>query len=169
MPDDRAAVVHHFTIGGRGPDGLSGYITTGIYPDGALGEVFLTVHRTGGYERGMANTLAIMVSMALQHGVPLAKIVDKLKGQRFEPQGATNNPAIPWCKSLADYLGTWLSIRFAAQIQKETENVGVQPAGTGSVKPEAEGGGGNPGPPEGVGRCGPRPDPGGRGLGRQDD
>jgi hypothetical protein len=119
LPDERTGIVHHFTIGGRGPTGLSGYITAGLYPDGALGEVFLTVNRTGGHERGMANTLAVMISMALQHGVPLDKIVSKLKGMTFEPQGPTENPAIPWCKSLADYLGRWLEQKFL-QSQKET-------------------------------------------------
>lgn len=131
MPDDRTAVVHHFVIGGRGPEGLNGYITAGLYADGTLGEVFLTIHKTGGLARGMSNALAIQVSMSLQHGVPLTKIVDKLKDQRFDPQGPTENHAIPWCKSLADYLGQWLALRFSLQLQKEienqkeTENVGI--------------------------------------------
>ena len=147
MPDDRASVVHHFTIGG--PTGLSGYITAGLYPDGTLGEIFLTVQRVGGLDRGMANALAIQISMALQHGVPLAKIVDKLKGQTFEPRGLTDNKAIPMCRSLADYLGRWLEMKFLQpQKEKETGNVGIQPAEVGSIKleknsPEAPGGSGH--------------------------
>jgi ribonucleoside-diphosphate reductase alpha chain len=169
MPLERAGVVHHFTIGGRGPAGLSGYITVGLYPDGTLGEVFLTVHRVGGHERGMANTLAVMVSMSLQHGVPLKKIVDKLKGMRFEPQGKTENRAIPWCKSLADYLGQWLELKFAEQIEKETKNVGVQPDASGQSELENSGPGGTGQPEEDPGRGGPGPDLGGRGLGYPND
>jgi ribonucleoside-diphosphate reductase alpha chain len=109
---DRAGITHRFTIGAPGPDGLKGYITANCYPDGRPAEVFLTLHKTGTLERGMSNALAVVVSMALQHGIPLATITSHLKGMTFEPQGPTSNPAIPWVKSLADYLGRWLELKF---------------------------------------------------------
>ncbi len=108
LPPERTGITHKFTINGH----LKGYVTANCYQDGRLAEVFLTVHRVGGLERGMCSALAIMVSTALQHGVPLKKIVDKLKGMQFEPQGLTGNPDIPMVRSLADYLGRWLELKF---------------------------------------------------------
>jgi len=110
LPDERPGITHKFTVGG-----LEGYATVNCYPNGTPAELFLTVHRVGGLERGMASALAITISVALQHGVPLSKIVDKLKGMTFEPQGHTSNKAIPWAKSLADYLGRWLEMRFPVE------------------------------------------------------
>lgn len=110
LPPERKSIIHKFTIGGAG--GLKGYITASCYDDGSLAEVFITCDRTGGLERGMTTALAITISTALQHGVPLVKIVDKLEGMTFDPQGLTGNPAIPIAKSLADYLGRWLRLKF---------------------------------------------------------
>src|SRR6266567_6846917 len=36
LPDERAAVTHHFSIGGN-----EGYLTVGLYPNGQPGEVFI--------------------------------------------------------------------------------------------------------------------------------
>ena len=118
LPPERRGITSKFTINGH----LKGYITANCYPDGRLAEVFLTVHRVGGLERGMCSALAIMISTALQHGVPLAKITDKLRGMVFEPQGLTGNPAIPLVKSLADYVGRWLESKFLLpELPKSTE------------------------------------------------
>lgn len=117
LPDERRGIAHKFTIDGH----LEGYITASCYPDGRLAEIFLTVHRVGGLERGMCSALAIMISVALQHGVPLKKIVDKLKGTQFEPRGLTGNPAIPMVKSLCDYLGRWLELKFLDSKKPEGE------------------------------------------------
>lgn len=117
LPRDRAGVTHKFTINGH----LKGYITANTYADGRLAEIFLIMDRVGTMERGMAKALAVMVSTSLQHGVPLTKIVDKLKGMSFEPQGLTGNPAIPMVKSLADYLGRWLELKFLEPKDSEVQ------------------------------------------------
>jgi len=52
------------------------------------------------------------VSIALQHGVPLKTIVNKLVHTRFEPSGFTKNPAIPTAKSLPDYIFRWIGMKF---------------------------------------------------------
>lgn len=104
---ERGGITHKFTVGH-----LKGYVTVNLYPDGRPAEMFLTVDRVGGLERGMCHALAVMVSTALQHGVPLSKIVEKLKGMTFDPQGVTGNHQIPLVKSVADYLGRWLELRF---------------------------------------------------------
>ncbi len=107
MPEERKGITHKFTVAG-----MEGYITANTLPTGELGEIFLTVNQVGTIERGLINSLAIMISVALQHGVPLAKIVDKLKGMAFEPAGVTHNKAIPMVRSLADYLGRWLEEKY---------------------------------------------------------
>jgi len=56
--------------------------------------------------------LALSVSIALQYGVPLKALVDKLMNTRFEPSGYTGHPAIPYAKSLLDYIARWLGGRF---------------------------------------------------------
>jgi ribonucleoside-diphosphate reductase alpha chain len=49
------------------------------------------------------DAFATVVSLALQHGVPLGIICQKLSHMRFEPSGWTGNPKIGY-KSLMDYV-----------------------------------------------------------------
>lgn len=107
MPRERASVTHRFKVGG-----LKGYITVGLYEDGNVGEIFLTTEKQGTFERGLLHCLALMISVALQHGVPLEKVVEKLKGVNFEPSGFTKNPKIPMAASIVDYLARWLEDHF---------------------------------------------------------
>jgi ribonucleoside-diphosphate reductase alpha chain len=107
MPAERKSVTKRFSI-----SGLKGYITVGLYDDDTPGEVFLTLRKPGSLERGLGHCVALMVSTALQNGVPLSRIVGKLKGIQFDPSGVTGDPEIPMASSLADYLGRWLELRF---------------------------------------------------------
>ena len=50
-----------------------------------------------------------MTSIALQYGVPLKVLVDKFSHTRFEPCGLTNNPEIPFAKSMVDYIFRWMA------------------------------------------------------------
>ena len=52
------------------------------------------------------------VSIGLQYGVPLKALVDKFINTRFEPAGYTGHPAIPYAKSVLDYIARWLGGRF---------------------------------------------------------
>ncbi|MGI8802859.1 MAG: vitamin B12-dependent ribonucleotide reductase, partial [Solirubrobacteraceae bacterium] len=68
MPQTRESITHKFSIGGH-----EGYITAGTYEDGTLGEIFLTdIGKEGSTLRGMMNSFATGISIALQYGVPLA-------------------------------------------------------------------------------------------------
>jgi ribonucleoside-diphosphate reductase alpha chain len=52
--------------------------------------------------------------------VPLETLVRKFSYMRFEPEGITQNPEIPFAKSLPDYIMRWLASRFLdADIQEE--------------------------------------------------
>jgi len=55
---------------------------------------------------------ALSVSIGLQYGVPLKALVDKFINTRFEPAGYTGHPAIPYAKSVLDYIARWLGGRF---------------------------------------------------------
>ncbi len=108
MPRERQSITHKFSIGGH-----EGYITAGMYPDGSVGEIFLTdIGKEGSTLRGMMNSFATAISIALQYGVPLETLVRKFSYMRFEPEGITGNPEIPFAKSMPDYIMRWLASRF---------------------------------------------------------
>ena len=107
LPRERESVTRKLLLGA-----LEGYVIVGLYPNGQPGEVFLHFHGAGTLERGLLSSLAITISIALQHGVPLAKLVEHLLGMRFEPFGFTTNPCIPQVRSIVDYIARWLAFRF---------------------------------------------------------
>ena len=108
MPRERQSITHKFSIGGH-----EGYITAGMYEDGTVGEIFLTdIGKEGSTLRGMMNAFATAISLSLQYGVPLETLVRKFSYMRFEPEGMTSNPEIPFSKSLPDYIMRWLASRF---------------------------------------------------------
>jgi ribonucleoside-diphosphate reductase alpha chain len=108
MPRERDSITHKFSIGMQ-----EGYITAGKYEDGSLGEIFLTdIGKEGSTIKGLMNAFATAISIGLQYGVPLEDFVDKFSYMRFEPEGITRNPEIPFAKSLPDYIMRWLASRF---------------------------------------------------------
>ena len=60
----------------------------------------------------MMNAFATAISIGLQYGVPLETFVRKFSYMRFDPEGMTTNPEIPFAKSLPDYIMRWLACRF---------------------------------------------------------
>jgi ribonucleoside-diphosphate reductase alpha chain len=58
------------------------------------------------------NSYATAISISLQYGVPLETLVRKFSYMRFEPEGMTSNPEIPFAKSMPDYIMRWLASRF---------------------------------------------------------
>ncbi len=108
MPRERESITHKFSIGGH-----EGYITAGKYEDGTVGEIFLTdIGKEGSTMRGLLNAFATAISLGLQYGVPLETFVQKFSYMRFEPEGMTQNPEIPFAKSLPDYIMRWVASRF---------------------------------------------------------
>jgi ribonucleoside-diphosphate reductase alpha chain len=107
LADERKALTHKFSIGGH-----EGYITVGLYEDGAPGEIFITMAKEGSVVSGLVDSVATLTSIALQYGVPLNVLCNKFAHTRFEPSGFTNNPQIPIAKSIMDYIFRWLQSRF---------------------------------------------------------
>jgi len=92
-----------------------------MYEDGTVGEIFLTdIGKEGSTLRGMMNAFATSISIGLQYGVPLETLVRKFAYMRFEPEGITGNPEIPFAKSMPDYIMRWLASRFGdAELHEE--------------------------------------------------
>jgi ribonucleoside-diphosphate reductase alpha chain len=108
MPRERQSLTHKFSVGGH-----EGYITAGEYEDGTLGEVFLTdVGKEGSTIKGLMNAFATAISIGLQYGVPLETLARKFAYVRFEPEGYTGNPDIPFAKSMPDYIMRWLASKY---------------------------------------------------------
>jgi ribonucleoside-diphosphate reductase alpha chain len=108
MPTERQSLTHKFNIAGH-----EGYITAGEYDDGTLGEIFLTdIGKEGSTIKGMMNAFATAISLGLQYGVPLETFVRKFAYVRFEPEGITRNPEIPFAKSMPDYIMRWVASRY---------------------------------------------------------
>lgn len=116
LPDTRQAIVHKFSV-----DGHKGYIAVGLYDDGKVGEIFLTIAKEGSTISGWADLFAVTASLALQHGVPLEKLVSKWMHVRFEPQGFTTNTDIPLASSVVDYIAKWLTMRFLEGTKLDVE------------------------------------------------
>src|SRR3990167_3090938 len=125
-----------------------------MYDDGALGEIFLTdIGKDGSTLRGMMNAFATAISVGLQYGVPLETFVRKFSYMRFDPEGITGNPEIPFAKSLPDYIMRWLASRFLdAETQEELgiltpdvrERKASEESGLSSDPEDGSGNGGGP-------------------------
>jgi ribonucleoside-diphosphate reductase alpha chain len=107
LPDTRHAMTHKFDVAGH-----EGYITVGLYEDGQPGEVFIRIAKEGSTIGGLMDTIATLVSVSLQYGVPVESLVRKFEHVRFEPSGMTRNPEIPIAKSLTDYIFRWMAMEF---------------------------------------------------------
>jgi ribonucleoside-diphosphate reductase alpha chain len=158
MPRERESITHKFSIAGH-----EGYITAGKYEDGSVGEIFLTdIGKEGSTMRGLLNAFATAISIGLQYGVPLEVFVRKFSYMRFEPEGMTQNPEIPFAKSMPDYIMRWLASRFIddtetledlgiltpevrAKREAETTQLGLGIATTDTAGPANGGNGGNGG------------------------
>lgn len=109
LPDTCQAVRHKFSIGGH-----EGYIHVGLYGDGFPGEIFVNIAKEGSTLAGVFDSLATVTSIALQHGVPLELLVEKLSHARYEPSGFTTNDKVKFASSITDYIFRWLAEEFQA-------------------------------------------------------
>lgn len=108
MPREREAISHSFSIAGH-----EGQIVAGKYEDGQVGEVSVgDANSFSPSMQGMLVAFGTAISIALQYGVPLDVLVRNFTGLRFEPEGITGNPEIPFAKSIPDYTMRWLASRF---------------------------------------------------------
>jgi len=124
MTTTRKSITHKFDIGE-----FEGYLTVGLFEDGKPGEVFITSSKQGSTIEGLLDSVAIVVSMSLQYGVPITTIINKFRGTRFEPAGLTQNKDIQICTSVLDYVARWLALTF---------NNSLQPTESGMLCPDCQ-------------------------------
>lgn len=106
----RDSVTHKFSV-----DGYEGYLTIGLYEDGAPGEIFLKMSKAGSALSGMCQAFCRAFSLSLQYGLPIADACNRFEGMRFEPMGLTNNPDIPEAQSIVDYIARYMRQQFASE------------------------------------------------------
>jgi ribonucleoside-diphosphate reductase alpha chain len=116
------------------------FLRTGEYEDGALGEIFIDMHKEGAAFRSMINCFAIAISKGLQYGVPLEEFVETFTFTRFEPQGmVTGHPNIKMATSIIDYVFRVLGLEYLGrvdltQVPPELEEAPAEePGDTGAV------------------------------------
>ncbi len=118
LPTDRKALVHKMSVGDT-----KGYLRVGLFEDGTPGEIFINMGKS--QDAGPWGCIGILISMALQRGVPLQDIVRKLSHTQFEPRGAIkedlptnldpNAPTSRMVSSVADYVARWLWKEFGGK------------------------------------------------------
>lgn len=95
-------------------NGQTLYLATGEYSDGKLGEVFLNFGRDGSTLRHLLDSLAVTMSIGLQHGVPLQEYVDAFADTRSEPSGMIiGSDTVKMCSSIMDYVVRELAYNYA--------------------------------------------------------
>jgi len=75
--------------------GFKFYVTVNFFGDTVdPGEVFIVIAKEGSSVSGFLDALAIVISIALQYGVPWAILYDKFLHQIFEPRDDENSSLV---------------------------------------------------------------------------
>jgi|SRR5579859_6309059 len=121
LPTDRNGKTHHFEIFAQDPpEQVDGYIIANTYADGTLAEVFLRCGLQGTMISGLLDSVSIMISLALQYGIPLDHICDKLEHMRFNPMGYSGKE-FKFASSVVDYVARYLRSRYGKGVVHAAE------------------------------------------------
>ena len=108
LPSKRHGLTQEAKVGGN-----KVFLRTGEYEDGTLGEIFIDMHKEGAALRSVMNCFAMLVSMALQYGVPLDVLVEQFVFTRFEPQGPVQgHDRVKFATSVIDYVFRALGVEY---------------------------------------------------------
>lgn len=88
LPEVRASMTRRIELSGD----LDIYVTIGFYEPIAEieqpGEVFIKIAKEGSTIAGLVDSLAVLMSLMLQYGVPWDRIALKLRHTKFEPMNS---------------------------------------------------------------------------------
>jgi ribonucleoside-diphosphate reductase alpha chain len=136
LPKKRRGFTQEASVGGH-----KVFLRTGEYENGALGEIFIDMHKEGAAFRSLMNCFAMAVSVGLQYGVPLDTYVEQFTFTRFEPHGVvTGHDNIKFSTSIVDYIFRVLGVEYLHRYdfaQVKPEDLGEVP-GVGAVAVLAE-------------------------------
>jgi ribonucleoside-diphosphate reductase alpha chain len=118
LPKKRSSMTIKFRVADT-----EGYITTGEFQDGSIGEIFLKVAKQGSTLSGIMDAFAISISMGLQYGVPLSAYVRQFVGTRFEPSGMTDDPDFRIAHSILDYVFRVLAVEYLSEEERHGLNI----------------------------------------------
>jgi ribonucleoside-diphosphate reductase alpha chain len=108
LPSKRHGLTQEAKVGGN-----KIFLRTGEYDDGRLGEIFIDMHKEGAALRSVMNCFAMLVSIALQYGVPLEVLVEQFVFTRFEPQGPVQgHDRVKFATSVVDYIFRALGVEY---------------------------------------------------------
>ncbi len=107
LPKSRVSKTTSFSVGGA-----EGYMTSGNYETGELGELFLKLGKQGSTLAGVMDAFSIAVSIGLQYGVPLESFTQKFTNLKFEPAGMTDDPDVRIAQSIMDYIFRRLALDY---------------------------------------------------------
>jgi ribonucleoside-diphosphate reductase alpha chain len=113
LPRRRTGVTYSVEVAGADM-----FVTANRFADGQLREVFAKWGKAGSTACGLMEAFSIALSLAVQYGAPLHVIIARLKDQRFEPSGFTDDPDIPHVSSVMDWLAQRLALDFFAPHQR---------------------------------------------------
>jgi ribonucleoside-diphosphate reductase alpha chain len=108
LPAKRYGITQEAKVGGN-----KVFLRTGEYETGELGEIFIDMHKEGAALRSVMNCFAMLVSIALQYGVPLEVLVEQFVFTRFEPQGPVQgHDRVKFATSVIDYVFRALGVEY---------------------------------------------------------
>lgn len=137
LPDERHSLTHRFKMTDNEgivircskcshvehkPVEYKAYMTMGMYADGRLGELFCEIAKEGSFVSGIVDALCFVISLSLQHGVPLEAITRRLRHTKFEPSGMVEGAPKElrgFFGSLLDYIARFLELRFLRHEQAQ--------------------------------------------------
>lgn len=84
LPVSRQSITRKNAVGS-----LEFYVTVSFYDDEPLqpGEIFVNIAKEGSTLAGLVTSIALVISLALQHRSPWREISKHLRGASFEPSG----------------------------------------------------------------------------------
>ena len=87
------------------------HIIRSFYDDGRIGEIFVTAAKQGNTVRGFLEVLSMVVSKALQYGMPPEILSEILRGHEFTPNGLVqHHQNIKMAASIPDLMSKFLDI-----------------------------------------------------------
>jgi ribonucleoside-diphosphate reductase alpha chain len=107
-------------------EGQAVFLCCEEYPDGTLGGIFLDISKQGTFTRGICDSLARMVSIALQNGTPIEKVISALRGLNFPPSGVVSGSVlVQECTSIPDWIAQELEGVYCLKQVKESVSSGL--------------------------------------------